>query len=403
LPEFGYTPVIVTAHWRHYQEKLDWELLELTPDVDTVRTRALPPFPGGLIGDLGLRSLPAHFRELSRMASAARLDFVHITIPSNYSALLGRMIYRRYGVPYGIDYGDPWVSEDGMSGPRLTKAWASAQLARVLEPWAVREARLITGVAETYFEGVLRRSPHLKRSARTAATPFGGAVEDFDRLAKLEPKPLIFDPEDPHKHLLYAGTIWPRGLPVFRRLLEGVAELRTRDPDIYRQIRLHFIGSGRSPSDPNGFNALPIARQLGIDANVTEDPLRMSFVRTLDHQRRAHANLVVGSTDAHYLPSKILQLVHAKRPIFAMLHRESPAARQLQQAHAARLLLFGSEALPRPAEVADALSAFVRSPPDLGAVDWSAFERLSARESARVLAGAVDSAIALERSLRGKT
>ena len=68
--------------------------------------------------------------------------------------------------------------------------------------------------------------------------------------------------------------------------------------------------------------------------------------------------LVLGSTEPHYTPSKVFQAMLSRRPVFAMLHRDSTAVED------------------------------VTFDPD--AVDRSAFDDYSARSSTRALAAALD-------------
>ena len=88
---------------------------------------------------------------MREIARRREIDFVHVTIPSNYCAPLGRLVHRRLGVPYGIDYIDPWVPRTPDPGRPFSKLWLSHKLARLLEPWAVRNARLITGISPLYI------------------------------------------------------------------------------------------------------------------------------------------------------------------------------------------------------------------------------------------------------------
>src|SRR4030095_16831927 len=103
-----------------------------------------------------------------------KIDFLYVTIPSFYMALLGRLVHWKTGVPYGIDYIDPWVHRFPGSEKLFSRQWWSTYLAKVLEPIAVKKARLITGVAEGYYQGVAQRNPHLRRESIFGAMPYGG-------------------------------------------------------------------------------------------------------------------------------------------------------------------------------------------------------------------------------------
>ena len=401
LEEFGWQTTIVTTHYDYYEEKLDWDLAALVADdVRVIRTAALPTRPVRVVGDIGIRGFAWHLRALGDLARRGEMDFLHITIPSNYSALLGRLVRRRYGTPYGIDYQDPWIVADWPPARRrFSKAWFSARLARILEPVAVRDASLITGVAPLYFEQVFERHPHLRKQAVAAAMPIGGSESDHERVRALARKPFLFDPEDGKFHFFYAGTMWSPALPVLDRLFAGVAMLRERDVALATNLRFHFVGTGSLPDDTRGHQVLPVAARHGLLDVVNEHPARISYVDVLNHLQRSSANLIIGSTAPHYTPSKAFQLVQARRPLFAVLNRASTAANFLPEVNAGTVLAFDGAELPRPEEVAAALTAFVRSPaynPD--AVAWERFEEYSARSSARKLADALDRALARQQA-----
>jgi hypothetical protein len=110
LPEFGWQPTIVTTDSRYYEERLDPALTTLVPAaVKVVYTPALPTRPIRLVGDLGIRALWWHYRALCDLAARREIDFLLITVASHYASVLGRMIHRRFGIAYGIDYQDPWI------------------------------------------------------------------------------------------------------------------------------------------------------------------------------------------------------------------------------------------------------------------------------------------------------
>jgi glycosyltransferase involved in cell wall biosynthesis len=403
LHEFGWEPVIVTTHWRHFEEVLDWELCKLIdPDLNIIRTPAIPTRPVRLIGDVGIRGLPWHLSALRRLFREQKIDFLHITIPSFYSALLGALLYRRQPIPFGIDYIDPWVHVvDGER--RLSKTWLSMRLAKICEPWAVRHAVLITGVAEAYFAGVLQRNPHLNAEAVTSAMPYGNSERDFDLAAKApSQQPYLFDAEDGNFHIVYAGAILPKAHAVLDRLLQALAIIRSETPHVFSRVRLHFIGTGRRSSDPAGYTILPRARHLGLAGIITEHPQRIPYVDVLRHLLRASAILILGSTEPHYTPSKIYQAIQAKRPLFALLHEASSAVRIIESSRAGVVVSLREGALPEPSALAVRLGLFIGDPGyNPQNVKWSAFGAFSARESARQLALALD--VALDRfSLRSR-
>jgi hypothetical protein len=326
-----------------------------------------------------------------------RIDFLLFTLPSNYVALLGRPLRRRFGVPYGVDYIDPWVHAWPGAEKRFSKSWASCQLAKLLEPWAVRDARLITGIAQAYFADVLARNPHLQQQAVTAAMPYGGSERDFEAVRANPRATFLFDPDDGNFHMVYAGAMLPRGYTILEKLFVAIRQLVDTKPALMARFRLHFVGTGRAPDDSQVFNVKPYIQRFGLEEWIDEYPHRIGFVDVLNHLTQASAVLVMGSTERHYSPSKVFQAVQSRRPVLAILHEESTAVGILRESGAASPVTFANGTLPSEESVAAALEDVLRGRvADPEAIDWTAFDAYSARSSARQLAEALDRALELE-------
>jgi hypothetical protein len=397
LPEFGWEPIVVTGDPERYEERPDPDLERLVaPGLRVIHVPTMSTRPFRLVGDIGVRAFRGCYRALADLAAKREIDFVLITIPSNFLAPVGRLIHRRYGVPYGIDYQDPWVNRwPGIDKP-FSRAWASYRLANWLEPWAVRDAALITGMAPGYVEGMLARNPAVADKAVLAYMPMGNAPEDFAPVRSLHRPPFLFEPGDGCFHMIYAGALLPAGFVVLDAFLAGLRALGQTAPEIAARLRVHFVGTGTSPDDPRGHQVLPRARRAGVEEMVSEHPHRIGYVDTLNHLMRSDAVLVLGSTEPHYTPSKVFQAMLSCRPVFAMLHEKSTAVEMIRRAHAGQVMTLTEDALPEPAAVAAALGAFIEQPAfDADAVDRTVFEAYSARESTRALAAALD--LACER------
>jgi len=396
LREFGWEPIIVTTHWQYYEEKCEFELTQLLPpDLKIIRTKALPTKPVRLVGDIGARALLWHYRALVDLARAKEVDFVHVTIPSGYSAVLGRLVMQQTGIPYGIDYIDPWVFTAPGSERLFSKAWASLRLAELLEPWAVKKAALISGINRLYYAGVLERNPHLRDQAVMAEMPYGGSEKDHEYVRTHRRAAGLFAGHAGKFNLIYAGAMLPNAYDVLGRLFEGLALLRRRRPRLPQQFHLHFVGTGKSPNDPGGFNIYPHIERHGLGDCVSEHPQRFPYLEILTHLDAASGILVLGSTDPHYSPSKIFQSLMSRRPVLALLHSRSSAVPILEATNAAKVVTLTEDALPSPIELASRLEQFIYENDYCESrVRWDVLERNSARESTRILAAALDESLA---------
>ena len=396
LPEFGWEPVIVTGDPAEYEERPDPDLERLVaPGLKIVHAKTMSTRPVRLVGDIGIRCFRGCYSALANMAKAREIDFVMVTIPSNFLAPVGRLVHLRHGVPFGIDYQDPWVNRwTGREKP-FSRAWASNRLAEILEPWSVRDAALITGMAPGYVAGMLERNPRVASQSELAYMPMGTAPEDYTLVRGLARAPFLFDPADGRFHMIYAGALLPAGLVVLDAFLAGLRTLRERAPQVAARLSVHFVGTGSSPDDPRGHRVLPRARAAGVEEMVDEHPHRIGYVDTLNHLMSSSAVLVLGSTEPHYTPSKVFQAMLSERPVFALLHRDSTAVAMIRSAHVGEVLTLTGEDLPSPGSVATALQALVERPARGSfSGDRSLFERYSARESTRLFVEALDRAFA---------
>ena len=171
--------------------------------------------------------------------------------------------------------------------------------------------------------------------------------------------------------------------------------LRQRHPQLAAEFHLHFIGTGKSPDDPEGYNIRPTIERHGLQDCVSEHPQRLPYLDVLNHLHAASGVLVLGSTEPHYSPSKIFQSVMSRRPVMALLQEESTAVPVLRACNAGPVLTLTEEMLPTAETVAEKLEGFIyRNRYAEAQVHWEALEQYSARGSALTLAAALDEAFA---------
>src|SRR5262249_21969164 len=142
-----------------------------------------------------------------------------------------------------------------------------------------------------------------------------------------------------------------------------------------------------------GHNVLPLAQRLGFGAAVTQHPHRMGDLDVLANLVHADGVLIVGSTEPHYTTSKVYQAVQSRPPVLALLHQASTGSDVVERSRAGTVIRLTERALPEADRIADAIESFLAPSYHAEAVDWGAFDAYSARESARVMAAALDKAV----------
>ena len=395
LPAFGWEPIVVTVHEKYYEEKLDEDLEKLLPaDLRVEKVSALSVKPIKIIGDIGIRGFWGLYQWILKIVNAEKVDFLYIPIPSNFAALLGPLVHQKTGIPYGIDYIDPWVHVWPGSEKMLSKAWLARKLAGWLEPYAVKNASLISGVAPGYYEAVLQRNPQLRARAKTIAMPYGGEQKDHDWVAKLDIQPFLFQKESGILDFVYAGAMLPKAF----KPLEELMKIIQTEPQLMRNCRIHFIGSGTSPNDPHGFNIKEMAQKYDLWEKVFfEYPKRIPYLAVITHLNAADGTFILGSTEAHYTPSKVYQSVLSGKPVFAVLHQESSACSVVKETQSGTVLAFkGEEGLPKiglafPEKWKSHLTFLKEF--DAGQVKQDQFEKYSAKSVTKVLADALNQVV----------
>ncbi len=341
LPSFGWEPIVVTVHEKYYEEELDYNLEKLLPqDLRIVKTKAISTKPIRLVGDIGIRGFYRMYKAILHLIQTEKIAFLYIPIPSHFAALLGRLIHQKTGVRYGIDYIDPWVHQWPGTEKKFSKHWWSMKLGKWLEPIAVKKASLITGVSPGYYEAVLKRNPHLQQEAIVEAMPYGGEEMDHEIVTQLELKPYLFDKTNGIIDMVYAGAMLPKAFGPLEKVLQSIVN----DIEQFKKVRFHFIGTGTSPNNPVGFSIKHLALKYGLwETIIFEYPKRIPYMDVLTHLNAANGIFILGSTEAHYSPSKVFQSIFSKKPIFAILHSESSASPIIEKSRAGIIINFNGE------------------------------------------------------------
>lgn len=395
FPSFGWEPIILTVHEKYYEEVPDYNLEKLLPpDLKIEKVRALKVFRPRILGDIGLRAFYSMYKKAKRLIKEENIDFVYITIPSFYGALWGRWLHKATGIPYGIDYIDPWVHVFPGKRKRFSRSWLATVISRFLEPIAVKKASLITGVAESYYHDVIVRNPALTEHCKFIAIPYGSEKSDYEKINELKLKPYLFEKKGGIVQMVYAGAMLPKAFAP----LEAIFSAINNNSGQFQNLEFHFIGTGKTPNDPVGYNIKPLAEKYGLWENVVfEYPKRIPYLDVLVHLNSADGIFILGSTESHYTPSKVYQGVLSGRPILAVLHQDSTGLTVIRESNAGLVLDFnGPHDVPKierdfPGiyhEYLDLMMSFQKED-----IDHSGFENYSASKITHTLSEELDNII----------
>lgn len=324
-----------------------WLVDGLPPDVKVHRVTALglgwSRIPG--LGTLGLRALRALGKAGDRLLAKGGFDLVYFSTTVFEVHLLGPRWKRKFGVPFVMDFQDPWVNDYYREHPdvvppggRLKYALAEA-LHCWMEPRVLRECAGITSVSPEYPKQLARRYP-LLGELPSLVQPFPGAHYDFERLGEPQVSQHYFDPRDGQIHWVYIGVVIPGMLPVLRALFRAITT--TMPSERLKLLRLHFIGTSYASGGRAEPRVVPLAAEFGLTDQVTEQCERIPYAQALKCLSDADALLAIGSDDPGYTASKIYPYLLARKPLLAIYHEQSTVVELIRQVGGAVCIPFAA-------------------------------------------------------------
>jgi hypothetical protein len=388
LAAFGWTPTVLTIRRDQIEGPIDERLDALVPhELDVIRTGALPIRPVRLVGDLGIRTLWPHARAIRALARDGGVDAAVLFGPPWFSFALGPTVCRRLGIPYVIDYIDPWTSVFTAAHRFPSRGWFFHRGARAIEPRSVRAAAHVTAVSEGILDELRVAYPWLRRES-TTAMGYGAEADDFADAARLGVAPPDFAPGSGEVTIAFTGALQPTGGPLLRSVFQAIAGLQQSGSDLGRRLRLRCYGTSNLTWGHGRYAVLPIARELGVGAAVSELPERIPYLEALAVQRASDIVLVMGSRDRYYHASKLYPAILSGRPVLALCHEASSIRSVMSATGAGACVTFGDAGDPDVAELRRAIERLAERGPREPA--WREVERFTARASTAALARVLD-------------
>jgi glycosyltransferase involved in cell wall biosynthesis len=375
LPEFGWQPVVLTAHTRAYEQVSDDQLIDIPSGVEVIRAPAWDTSRHLAISGRYPRFMALPDRWVSwwlggswqGLAASRRIAFDAIwsTYPIATAHMIGATLAKRTGLPWIADFRDPMAQPD--YPPDLKRRERFAQIERV----AVMKARFSTFTTPSAVKTYKGRYPG--RAESIFLLENGYDEEAFANAAAAGPL-------NPGRlTLLHSGIVYP----VERnpsQLFAALGQLRQSRPEVYSRLIVRF----RAPVHDVMLKEL--ARRHAVDDAIEVLP-PVDYREALREMCSADGLLVLQAANCNaQIPAKLYEYMRAGRPLLVLTDPEGDTA------VAARLAGIQSIAgLDDKRNIFEQLERFVENPAANMMPTGEAVTAASRRERTRQLAGLFDS------------
>lgn len=383
LHDFEWHPIILTVKSEYYEEKPDLDIIKtVSTKTEVIYTESRKIGKPRIIGDIGLRSFKFLKKEALEIIKTRKIDFIWIPIPSFYVAVLGRILNNKTKIPYGIDYIDPWVRD--ISNRKNLRSKFSNLIARILEPYSVKNASLISGVSTPYYQPVLDKNFKNKKIEHVGM-PYG--FDPYDHKIKLLNIEMPWQNIKNVKPFIYAGAFLPKSGLFLELLFKGIKNLVEADK-WNKNVHLFFVGTGNYSHK----SITDFANENNISQYIHEIRDRKPYLDILNYLSNSDGIMIIGSTEKHYTASKTFQSLLSEKPVFSIFHSQSSAVEVMKECDANRYTVEYFENENTEILEKKIINTFVKfiTNSENWKPDLSKLDKYSAKESTRKLVEAIE-------------
>jgi len=336
LPEFGWTPTILTARPSAYEEKDIRALASIPENLRVIRSVALDVKRhlgfGGFYQDW--LAIPDRWGSWLFTAVAAgiwairqeKIDAIFTTFPISTTILIGLLLHKLTGKPWIVDFRDS-MTEDNYPPEGFRR--------RI---WTWIERRAMTRASLVLFTAPSTRSMYLARYPHLSSEKFRLISNGYD-----EEDLAVFDcrrtrqsnPAEPLK-LLHSGTLY-RGERDPRPFLQALARLK--EAGVVNADRLQI--TLRNPTDDAYYQRL--LNELKVDDMVAIRP-HLPHRESLAECAESDALLIFQAANCdHQVPAKAYEYMRLGKPILALTTQSGDTAALLNEVGGSTIMNLADE------------------------------------------------------------
>ncbi|WP_435749586.1 glycosyltransferase [Thauera sp. AutoDN2] len=312
LPEFGWQPIVLTAHPRAYPSTTNDLADSLPPELQVIRAQAWDAsrhfairgrYPAALArpdrwASWWFGAVPAGMSAIHQLKPHALWS----TYPIATAHRIGATLQARSGLPWVADFRDPMAQDDYPPDPVTRRHYAD------LDQRTVTQASRTFLSTPTAVADYRRRYPQQAHRIDLLENAFDeGAFQQAETSHEAIAGPLA-----PGKRtLLHSGIVYPSERDP-SHLFEALARLQQTRPQVYDGLQIRF----RAPVHDTLLKHL--ATKHGVQQAVQILPA-LGYRDALAEMLRADGLLILQASNCNaQIPAKLYEYFRAQRPIISL-------------------------------------------------------------------------------------
>jgi glycosyltransferase involved in cell wall biosynthesis len=351
LPDFGWTPLVLTASERAYEDIDNASRAEIPKDLVVRRAFALNTarqlafgkrYPAVLaVPDRWVTWLAGGVLAGLSMIRQARPSVIFSTYPIATAHLIGLALHRLSGLPWVADFRDPMAQEGYPSDPRIWRSF------KWIEERALRHASRSMFTSPGAIREYRRRYPDIP-AERFVLIENGYDEEAFEQVERMSSAPPAAAPAGGRRLvILHSGIVYPSERDP-TQFFEALGALKRAGVLGEADVEFRFRASANEPM----LHAL--AGQEHVEDIVSVLP-HVPYADALAEMMSADGLLLMQAANCNaQIPAKAYEYLRAGRPMLALTDASGDTADLMRRAGGGAVAPLDS-----PTEIAAALTTFV--------------------------------------------
>lgn len=325
-----------------------WLAEQLPADVPVHRVHAWRLKAWGLNG-LSQRSFWPLYRKGGELLATGRFDLVFFSTTEFALHMLGPLWQRKFGVPFCMDYQDPWVNDYYQKHPAVVppggrlKYAVADRLHRAMERFVVARCAGFMAVSQAYLKDVELRYGSAVAGKPMLVKPFPAEPGE---LATLQASVELATGANTKRAWRYVGRGGPDMVKAATAFFSAWRQAVGGGALALNAACLEADGTSYAAAGQGTQTFAPLVVGTELASRVCENPDRLGYSDMLRALLRCDALVVFGSDDPAYTASKIYPYLLAGKPLLAIFHEKSSVVSLMQAAGGGVCVTFNEQTTP---------------------------------------------------------